>query len=622
LNINCGEACYILNVYKINLPALRRFLVARFFVGLLLLAGGGEARAQVVTDTADSGGGTLRQAITTATNGAVITFAPNLSGQTILLASSLTINTNLTIDASGLTNGIQINGSNSFTIFIVASGTTNVLNLLTLTNGYNAEYGGGVSNSGTLTMSHCMLSGNIAGYGGGGIFNNSGTLTLNQCTLSSNNASDNINGGGGGIYNASGTLTLNACTLLGNSAGYGGGGINNEGGTVTVNGCTLSGNNSTVNSNAGGGGIYNNGLLTLNQCTLSGNGATFGSGGGIYNVSGTLTVNECTLSGNGAYFFNGGGGIANNGTLRVNQSTLSGNSANGLYGSGGGGGGILNSGGMLTITNTIVAGNSAGGNQADIYNDGALTYGGANLVQLVYNYYTGSTITGTIPTNAAPNLAALGNYGGPTQTMPPLPGSPAIGSGSMAANTFATDQRGYPRTQNGRIDIGAMELPTVKPFTANPTNWFVLSSVQFNSTNVDSDGSAITQWNWNFNDSTTSTAQSPLHVYTTAGSFFPGLTVTNNLGLALAVSGPAIFVSPPPAFKVVSQSKTNLTLNGSNGVSGLTYYVLMSSDLTMPRSEWTPVATNLWSTNGSFTFTLTNAVNKAVPKQFYLLQVP
>jgi hypothetical protein len=49
--------------------------------------------------------------------------------------------------------------------------------------------------------------------------------------------------------------------------------------------------------------------------------------------------------------------------------------------------------------------------------------------------------------------------------MPPLPGSPAIGAGSVAANTFSTDQRGYPRTQNGLIDLGAVEL---QPPAANP----------------------------------------------------------------------------------------------------------------------------------------------------------
>ena len=541
-----------------------------------------------------------------------------MSGQTITLSNALTINTNLTIDASALTNGIQINGNNSVTIFNVASGTTNVLNSLTLTNGYNVEFGGGVGNSGTLTMNQCTLSGNSA-QSGGGIFNNSGTLTLNQCTLSGNSSTANLSGGGGGVYNVSGELTMNECTLSENSAGYGGGGINNDEGTVTVSGCTLSGNNATVNTYGGGGGIYNNGILTLNQCTLSGNDANAGSGGGIYNVSGTLSVNQCTLSGNAALFFNGGGGIANGGTLKVNQCTLSGNNADGLYGSGGGGGGILNNG-VLMITNTIVAGNSGGFPGADIWNDVTLTYGGANLVQSVYNYYSGATITGPVPINAAPNLAALGNYGGPTQTMPLLPGSPAIGAGSVAANTFATDQRGYPRTQNGLIDIGAVELPTIR-FTASPTDGFEPLTVQFNSPNVDSDGSAIINWNWSFGDGSTSTNQNPSHSYITVSSFSPSLIVTNSLDLTLAASGPSITASPLSVITGISLSDTNLVLNGSNGISGLTYYVLTTTNLALPLSQWTPLATNLWSNNGNFNFTLNNAVNPNAPQQFYILEV-
>ena len=60
-------------------------------------------------------------------------------------------------------------------------------------------------------------------------------------------------------------------------------------------------------------------------------------------------------------------------------------------------------------------------------------------------------------------LAPLGNYGGPTQTMPELPGSPAIGAGSVAlavdphGNPLTTDQRGLPRVTNGTVDIGAFQ---------------------------------------------------------------------------------------------------------------------------------------------------------------------
>ena len=45
-------------------------------------------------------------------------------------------------------------------------------------------------------------------------------------------------------------------------------------------------------------------------------------------------------------------------------------------------------------------------------------------------------------------LAPLGNYGGPTQTTPPLPGSPAICGGVIAdiPTGVTTDQRGLPRT--------------------------------------------------------------------------------------------------------------------------------------------------------------------------------
>ena len=53
------------------------------------------------------------------------------------------------------------------------------------------------------------------------------------------------------------------------------------------------------------------------------------------------------------------------------------------------------------------------------------------------------------------NLAPLGDYGGPTQTMIPLPGSPAIDPTSSIARS--TDQRGFPIT-DGSPDIGAVEF--------------------------------------------------------------------------------------------------------------------------------------------------------------------
>ena len=70
-------------------------------------------------------------------------------------------------------------------------------------------------------------------------------------------------------------------------------------------------------------------------------------------------------------------------------------------------------------------------------------------------------VDGNIVGVTNPVLAPLGNYGGPTQTMAELPGSPAIDAGSNALipTGVTTDQRGtgYPRIVNGAVDIGAFE---------------------------------------------------------------------------------------------------------------------------------------------------------------------
>jgi len=483
-------------------------LIVTNSLGLTLAAAGSAVQAGplLVTNTADSGPGSLRSAIASVVNGGVVNFTANLSGATITLASTLAINRDLTIDASALPGGLQISGNGAVTVFSVITPASVVLTSLTITNGYNG------------------------GFGGGGIYN----------------------------YYSGGVLTLNQCTLAGNY------------------------------SQSGAGGIYiYSGVLTLNQCTLAGNTSSQGSGG-IRNDNSGLTLNECTVVGNSGQI---GGGIDN--------SDFSG----------------------LAMINTIVAGNS-GASGADIYWDftSGVSFGGSNLVQSLDN--EGGFLEGTTPINAAPDLAPLGNYGGPTPTMPPLPGSPAIGAGSVAANTFATDQRSYARTQNGLLDLGAVELPTLPPFTASPTNDWQPNPVQFNAPGVDSDGSAIVQWNWSFGDNQTGAAQNPSHVYNTTGLFSPSLIVTNSLGLTLAAAGPAITVYPPLTLTGISLSGTNLMLTGTNGVFGLTYSVLTSTNLALPLSQWTPLATNTWSANGHFNLTVTNALNPPVPSRFYLLHVP
>src|SRR6185312_7307012 len=101
-------------------------------------------------------------------------------------------------------------------------------------------------------------------------------------------------------------------------------------------------------------------------------------------------------------------------------------------------GGIYENSSFTFLTNTIVAGNLAVSNSPNVL--GSIS-GGNNLIDV------------------DPLLAPLGDYGGPTQTMPPLGGSPAINAGAdSVTNLLATDQRGLPRAAGSHVDIGAVEI--------------------------------------------------------------------------------------------------------------------------------------------------------------------
>lgn len=78
---------------------------------------------------------------------------------------------------------------------------------------------------------------------------------------------------------------------------------------------------------------------------------------------------------------------------------------------------------------------------------------------------------------------------------------------------------------------------------------------------------------------------------------------------------------PPPSIATTSLSGMNLVLNGANGLSGGTYYVLMSTNLAQPLSQWTPIATNVLSASGNFNIIVTNAVDSKAPARFYILQL-
>ena len=342
-----------------------------------------------------------------------------------------------------------------------------------------------------------------SGADGGGI-DNSGTLTVMGTTIAYNVAMSDFNSGGngGGIYNA-GTLTVTNSTIDHNVAYENGGGIDNTG-TLSVTDSIIANNNEGTASAGDGGGIdnENTGTLTVTNSTVDDNRAYL-SGGGISNA-GTLSVTNSTIANNivGLEF---GGGISNTGKLTITNSTVAYNNSPAFLGPGqvlGGGGGIINDGGTLTATNSTIAYNSTNGTGGGLLNLGTATLDNTLVALNTSNsLYFESNISGVVSSSSAynligsngfgglvngvngnqvgvanPGLGPLAYYGGPTQTIALLPGSPAIDAGSNAlavdpstGQPLTTDQRGpgFLRILNGTVDIGAYEyLPAANDTVA------------------------------------------------------------------------------------------------------------------------------------------------------------
>jgi len=214
----------------------------------------------IVTNTNDSGEGSLRDTIALASSGDTIEFDRSLAENTITLTSGpLDITEDLTI--VGLeANKVSISGNSNSGVFNIISGVTATICLLTITQGAN-NLGGGIYNEGTLHLINNTISQNQADQGGG-VFS-SGTLNLINNTITENQADQ-----GGGVF-SSGTLTLLSNTLSDNQAITAGGGLYNSGGTATI------ANNIIANNNEND--VYNDNIINQTGPNLVEDGSLSGS---------------------------------------------------------------------------------------------------------------------------------------------------------------------------------------------------------------------------------------------------------------------------------------------------------------------------------------------------------
>jgi hypothetical protein len=329
------------------------------------------------------------------------------------------------------------------------AGTLTLMN--STVSGNTAHFGGGIGNrGGSVTLldssftansaAGCRSTGGVVCSGGGGIWN-SGTLTMSNSTVSGSTAD-----WGAGVYNRA-LLTLTESVVLENSAGFDGGGLLNFE-TATLIDSTVADNS----AGQSGGGVANPGpgMLQVRNSTLSGNTAA-AAGGGVYNPTGAAAdLVNTTLSGNVANA-TGGGGIYTGGELSLASCTLAENQAPTATA-------VLVPGTSVsqtrTIRNTLVEGECEGP---------PFDSGGHNIESP--GDTCGFDQETDQPAEAELELGPLEDNGGPTETHA-LPQSsvaidqiPEAECVDAAAEPLSTDQRGEPRPAgpSSTCDVGAFE---------------------------------------------------------------------------------------------------------------------------------------------------------------------
>lgn len=412
-------------------------------------------QTHIVTTTADSGPGSLRQLIADAAPDDTIRFDKLLSGQTITLSNQLWLTKTLTIDGSTLLQPITLSGNHRVRVLAVDQAADVTLLHLSIANGgvvapvaptivpsvtpsvtltavpgpsYNTGTGAGLLNDGRLTLHRVIFTNNHAGYisytpltdSVGGQQNSAG-----QALLSPSFAAP---GGSSGAIHNTGVLTITDSTFQRNKATNGNGGAIGNHGEMTVRNSSFVDNYAGRSGGASGGAIYNEGWLTIVNSTLSHNQA------------------EATFASRPD-----GAAIGTTGSLWLYNSTLYGND----------GDSSLSAAGTVHLYNSIIAGSID-----SIDCEGTLT---TNVNTLIGDGSCGATLTGN------PKLGPLTNNGGGIQTHTLLPGSPALDTGD-STTCSSTDQRGLPRPQDGngdgvaQCDLGAVEVSPVAPGDGNGDN--------------------------------------------------------------------------------------------------------------------------------------------------------
>jgi autotransporter-associated beta strand protein len=581
---------------------------------------------------------------------------------------------NYTLGGSGRISGFgTLTKTNSGTLTILATndfaGPTVIaggtLSVPIVANGGIASPLGAADN----TSGNLVLSGGTLRYtGANGSTDRGMTLNPNGGTIEVSSSVTTLTQSGvivgTGVLNKTGTgsLSLNGVNtfsggttvkqgkvILGNDAGLGAGVITLNGGT---NGATFQFNNSsgTLNNTLNvigtnnftlnvGSGTGNNsvsdmtgdGTLTLN------NGTTFSFTGDMTAFSGTIAVGTVT---NPRFYPSLGNPNPNIGTGSSNAVFDLGNASVTLNNRNGGI--TVYIGALIGGANTFLEGATSasnpttyviGGRNLDTtfagkifevipartasitkVGTGTLTLTGANThtgattidggILLVNNTSGSATGTNSVTVNSGGTLGGTGFIFGPVIVNSGgaiAPGTASIGILTLRSNLTLN----AGTTLNFKAGVGIVSSDRVAV-----TNNLVLGGT-LNVTNL-AGFAAGTYTLFTYGKTLSGT----LPVIGAKPSGYSLTLNTNTPGQVRLI----VQAQTPPVFGKVIISDGAVIFSGTGGPTNVSYYVLNSTNLTLPLAAWTRLATNQFNATGGFSFT--NAISTASPPQFFILQLP
>ena len=368
----------------------------------------------LVTSLADTGAGTLRQALSdadTSPGADVIQFQGGAATGTIIVGTALSVTSDVAIQGPGAA-ALTVSGNNQNRVFDISAGTETVsISGITIANGLVSDSdGGGIRNAADLTLSAVVVENNQA----------------------------RSSGSGGGVYNASRLRVVDSKFRLNAVDGGAATNIFSDRGSTLVIDRSEAVSGQATNSASPLTDVYsviaNSSVVTITNATLS----------GIRISGGTADLRNVTEFGSTISV------TTPPSSPPVPPPPLLPSDAAGLS---------IAGEAAVVLTDSIVFGNRIILDGVPFDRDVGVE---GDSIFISQNNIIG-WLNG-VPTGQDPLLGTFGANGGPTRTAPLLPGSPAIGTGTVAGAP-STDQRGFPRPAGGPIDIGAfqIQIPTGVP---------------------------------------------------------------------------------------------------------------------------------------------------------------